>query len=195
MSMVAFDFATPTSQTTLYCALSPSARLSSHIWRVRLGTRLCLNHPSMSTLLFSCVIRKSKAGELRPRVKSLKERLNLHVRGSCRIALVLSHFRKESSCGSQNTSSFLTMSRGQLRYSPKCHSIHSIFGLLFNFLKASLRRFTNFDELTNPLALSKAAATTSATSDQAELLTTSETLDQLPAMDLCDSHDSLQMFI
>lgn len=177
MSMVAFDFATPTSQATLYCALSPSARFSSHIRRVRLGTRLCLNHPSISTLLFSCVIRKSKAGELRPLVKSLaKERLNLHVRGSYRIALVLSHFRKESSFGSQNTSSFLTVSRGQLRYLPRYHSIHSIFGLLFNFSKAFLRRFANFDELTNPLTLSKAAATTSATSDQAEMLTTSETL-------------------
>jgi len=131
----------------------------------------------MSTLLFSSVIRKSEFEELRPLVKSLaKERLNLHVRGSCRIALVLSYFRKESSCGSQNTSSFLAMSRGQLRYLPRYHSIHSIFGILFNFSKAPLRRFANFDELANPLALSKAAATTSAISDQAEMLTTSENL-------------------
>jgi hypothetical protein len=39
-----------------------------------------------------------------------------------------------------------------------------------------LRRFANFDELTNPLALSEAAATTSATSDRTETLTTSENL-------------------
>ena len=131
MSMVAFDFAPPTRQATLDRPLSPYAKLSRHIWRVRLGTRLCLNHPAVLSLLFSSVIREIGFQVVTTAMKSwTKKRLNLRVRGSCRIALVLSHFRTGSSNGSQNTSSFLTMSRGQLRYLLSTYRlIHNLFGL------------------------------------------------------------------